>query len=146
MSPGATKEFRNLDIPIQKRIAVLVDKIEASVNNGLTIFLPRDNQDEKLKEEIQGHIDKVKFANSFTDVTETIRGEIQKRKEEIEKRIQNPINLASLFYILYSIFFILAPLFYSQLFLTQIFFSFVLPFHINVPAAAYQILFRYEQR
>ncbi len=32
MSPGATKEFRNLDIPIQKRIAVLVDKIEASVN------------------------------------------------------------------------------------------------------------------
>lgn len=32
MSPGATKEFRNLDITIQKRIAVLVDKIEASVN------------------------------------------------------------------------------------------------------------------
>ena len=32
MSPGATKEFRNLDNTIQKRIATLVDKIEASTN------------------------------------------------------------------------------------------------------------------
>ncbi|KAF0205350.1 MAG: hypothetical protein FD173_1112 [Gallionellaceae bacterium] len=32
MSPEAAKEFRKLDNTIQKRIAVLVDKIEASIN------------------------------------------------------------------------------------------------------------------
>lgn len=32
MSPGAAKEFRKLDKSIQQRVAVLVDKIEASVN------------------------------------------------------------------------------------------------------------------
>ena len=32
MSPDAAKEFRKLDKTIQKRIAALVDKVEASVN------------------------------------------------------------------------------------------------------------------
>ena len=32
MSPAATREFRKLDGAIQKRVAVLVDKIEASIN------------------------------------------------------------------------------------------------------------------
>jgi len=32
MSPGATREFRKLDNTIQKRVAILVGKIEASVN------------------------------------------------------------------------------------------------------------------
>lgn len=32
MSPDAAKEFRKLDKTIQKRIAALVDRVEASVN------------------------------------------------------------------------------------------------------------------
>lgn len=32
MSPEATKKFRKLDNTVQKRIAVLVEKIEASTN------------------------------------------------------------------------------------------------------------------
>lgn len=32
LSPAATREFRKLDNAIKKRVAVLVDKIEASVN------------------------------------------------------------------------------------------------------------------
>jgi hypothetical protein len=32
MSPGAAKEFRKLDSTIQKRVAILVNKIEASIN------------------------------------------------------------------------------------------------------------------
>lgn len=32
MSPEAAKAFKKLDKPIQQRIAVLVDKIEASIN------------------------------------------------------------------------------------------------------------------
>jgi len=32
MSPGAAKEFRKLDKPVQQRIAVLVEKIESAIN------------------------------------------------------------------------------------------------------------------
>jgi mRNA interferase RelE/StbE len=32
MSPDAAKEFRKLDKTIQKRVAALVDRVEASVN------------------------------------------------------------------------------------------------------------------